>query len=252
MRTNIINVASVIFILLLTTQSTSAAQYVSSATDDDSDYASQQPPVKPAPPKSSQDLAKRDNYLDQMLQKQQRQAEYWEYGWGAFNGGTMIYNAVQAANDHGYKNHNTDIVQAGESLIGLADVIFRPLPAFNADDVCPKQISTEEERLNCVYAKENLLERSAQRAHEPYEAMPHILNLAFNLGAGAIVWKVADTSHALVTAIPGEIIGEIQIWTQPKDPLSDYSGYKMSVGPMLKEYDRSRSPTTGLIFTFSL
>ena len=71
------------------------------------------------------------------------------------------------------------------------------------------------------------------------------------MGAGAIVWKVADTGHALMTAIPGEIIGEIQIWTQPTDAMNDYGRYKMSVGPMLKEYDRSRNPTTGLIFTFS-
>jgi hypothetical protein len=238
--------ASFFFLLLLPVAlPANAADYVSDVTAPEQVYS---PTNKPL---SVQDINARQRDLDQILQKQQRQAEYWEYGWGAFNAGTMVYSAVQAANDHGYKNHNTDIVQAGESLIGLADVIFRPLPAFYADDVCPQQINSEQDRLECDYTKELLLERSAQRAHESYEVMPHVLNLGFNLAAGAIVWKVADTSHALTTAIPGILIGEIQLWTQPISPMDDYDRYKLLVGPMLKEYDHSRNPTTGLIFTFS-
>lgn len=201
---------------------------------------------------TDQQIDARLDYLTQSLHSQEIGADYWEYGWGAFDGGMMIANAVQASRDHGYKNHNTDIVGSGESLIGLADVIFRPLPAFNADSVCPQKINTEEDRLQCLAAKENLLEQSARRANEPYEILPHLGNLAFNLMAGAIVWKVADTGHALATAIPGEIIGEIQLWTTPGEPLNDLDQYKIKFGPMyVQQTSRTHSPTTGLALTVS-
>ena len=127
------------------------------------------------------------DYLTHRLHDEEISADYWEYGWGAFNGGTMIWNAVQASQDQGYKNHNTDIVNSAESLIGVADVVFRPLPAFNADFVCPQPITTEQERLQCLAAKEELLERSAERAHEPYELLPHLGNIGFNLAAGVVI-----------------------------------------------------------------
>jgi hypothetical protein len=204
-----------------------------------------------APVLSDQEIDARINALTQRLHAQERSAAYWEYGWGAFNGGTMIWSAVQAGQDQGRKNRNTDIVQATESLIGLADVVFRPLPAFHADSVCKEPIDTEHDRLQCLADKEALLDHSAQRANAPYEVLPHLGNLAFNLVAGLIVWRVADTSHALATAIPGTVIGEIQLWTTPQQPVRDFDQYKMHFSPLVRQGDRSRSPTTGLIFTFS-
>jgi len=199
---------------------------------------------------SDQEVDARLNYTVQTLYSQETHAEYWEYGWGAFDSSTMIWSAVQASQDHSRKSRNTDIVQATESLAGLADLTFRPLPAFNAGSVCEETANAEQSRLQCLAAREALLERSAQRADGPYEMLSHLGNFGFNLFAGLVVWRAADTRHALTTAIPGEIIGEIQLWTVPRQPVLDFDRYKAQFSPLLLQSGRSRSPITGVMFTF--
>ena len=158
---------------------------------------------------SDEDVDTRLHDVSQILYSQEIDADYWEYGWGTFDAGTMIWSTAQAANEHDRKARGADIVQASESLIGLADVIFRPLPAFNADLACMSQ-ETQGDARKCLAAKEELLERSAERANDPYELLPHLANAGFNLTAGLIIWKVGGGGRALVTAVPGEIIGELQ------------------------------------------
>jgi hypothetical protein len=201
----------------------------------------------PAPVLSDQEIDARLNFVTEQLQSEQTSAEYWEYGWGAFNGGSMVWSAVQASQDQGHKNHDTDIVQAVEGLAGVADVVFRPLPAFSASTVCDQKINTEEDRLQCLAAKEDLLERSAERAQEPYELWPHLGNLGFNLLAGLIVWRIADTGHALITAIPGEVIGEVQLWTTPHGPADDLKQYKVQFGPMVQPTGNEHDPAVGVM-----
>jgi len=203
------------------------------------------------PALSDEEIDTRLDDLTQSLHFQQINAQYWEYGWGSFDAGTMIYSAVQVSQDHDRKNRNTDIVQASESLIGLATVVLRPLPAFDADSVCTDPTSLRQSVwLQCLALKEALLERSAQRANEPYELLPHLGNLGFNLLAGLIVWRVADARHALTTAIPGEIIGEMQLWTMPKQPMADFDQYEVQFGPLPLQTEGPVIPATGLTFTY--
>jgi hypothetical protein len=196
---------------------------------------------------SSQQLNLRLDTLGKELDDQQTDAEYWEYGWGAFDASTMIWSAVQAAGDDNRKDRNTDIVQAGESLIGLADVIFRPLPAFSASYVCRDPALSRQDMLHCLEVREAMLKASAERAHEPYEMLPHLGNFGFNLVAGLIVWKTADTRHALITAIPGEIVGEAQIWSTPGQPMKDYDKYQLQFGPLLPGSQQTDIPASGLM-----
>jgi hypothetical protein len=161
----------------------------------------------------------------------------------------MLWSTEQASRESNRYDRNTDIVNAGESLIGLADVVFRPLPAFNADSLCDQPEYSEQDRLKCLTARETLLEHSAERAHEPYELLPHLGNLGFNVFAGLLVRRLADTRHALTTAIPGEIIGEMQLWTTPSQPMADFDKYKVQFGPLLLETEHSRVPATGLMCT---
>ena len=197
---------------------------------------------------SDREIDARMNSLAQSLQAERTSAEYWEYGWGAFDGGTMLWSAAEAAGEHDRKDRSTDIVQAAESLIGLADVVFRPLPAFSADALCQDPVLTRQEMLQCLEAREALLERSAERANEPYEFLPHFGNFAFNALAGLLVEKIADTRHALITAIPGEIIGEIQLETTPSQPLADREQYQLQFGP-LRATEGSQVPATGVMAT---
>jgi hypothetical protein len=199
---------------------------------------------------SDEEVDGRLNEVTQSLYSQQKNAQYWEYGWGAFDGGTMLWSAVQAAGEHDRNARGADIVQATESLVGLADVIFRPLPAFNLPPPCDISSGTNRDWEHCIAVREALMERSAERANEPYEVLPHAANAGFNLLAGLIVWRVGGRSRALATAVPGEIIGEIQLWTTPGEPLTDFGRYKVQFSPLLIETGRARSPATGVMASF--
>ena len=193
----------------------------------------------------AQHLDQRLNEATQLLNAQQTDAEYWEYGWGTFDTGTMIWSTVSAARDDNRRDRSMDIVNAAESLIGLGDVVFRPLPAFNADRICQQSLTAREEA-DCVATTEALLESSARRAGEPYEWWPHLGNFGFNMAAGLIVWGLADSRRALLTAIPGEIIGEAQIWTTPTGPIADWEGYRVKFGPFLSSSSKEGIPATGI------
>lgn len=200
---------------------------------------------------SSMETNTRLDTVSQLLSNQETGANEWEYGGGAFDTGTLVWSAAQASNETDHKARATDIVNAGESLIGLADVIFRPLPAFDAGSACPEYAETEEDKIKCLTKKERLLELSAERAREPYELLPHLGNAGFNLLAGLIVLRVGGTGRALATAIPGEIIGEMQIWTTPSQPIADYNQYNIRFSPLLAETGHAQSPAGGLIVSFA-
>ena len=203
----------------------------------------------PSPSAIDYAIGTRLNQATELLQAQKKAAAYWEYGWGGFNGAGMVWSAVEAAKAQDYKDRNTDLIQAVEGLVGVADVVLRPLPAFYANDACTLPTITEEDQLQCLSAKEALMALSAQRADEPFEFLPHFANFAFNLTAGGIAWGLADAKHALMTFIPGVIFGEIQLWTTPQRPIDDLQRYKVQFGPMLQRDSYARGPLAGLVFT---
>lgn len=176
-----------------------------------------------------------------LLNEQKKQADYWEYGWGSFNGATLIYSTALAIGENDAKKRNGNIVNAVESLIGLGDVIFRPLPAFNAEVVC----SDLDSPAQCLNRKESLLRDSAERANDPYEILPHAANAGFNAVAGIVVSQIGRTNDALVTGISGVIIGEIQLWTTPRGPIKDYDQYKLNFHPVVIQ-DSSATPVLGI------
>jgi len=203
------------------------------------------------PSTSDYEISSRLNETAELLQAQKTGAAYWEYGWGGFNGASMLWSIAEATHAQDYKSRSTDVVQAVEGLIGVADVVLRPLPAFNANDGCTPPTITEQDRLQCLSVKEALLTLSARRADEPFEFLPHFANFAFNLAAGGIVWSLADARHALTTFIPGMVLGEIQLWTTPQRPIEDLQRYKMQFRPMLLREGYARGPLAGVVFTLA-
>lgn len=176
-----------------------------------------------------------------LLNEQKKQADYWEYGWGAFNGAALVYSTAAAIGENNAKIRNGNIVNAVQGLVGVSDIIFRPLPAFHADVVCSDLDSPQQ----CLNRKESLLRDSAERAHEPYEVLPHAANAAFNAVSGIVISQIGRTSDALITGISGVIVGEIQIWTTPRGPLSDYDQYQLHFHPVVIQ-DSSATPVLGI------
>jgi hypothetical protein len=197
-------------------------------------------------PLTNEEIDRRIQVTNELLKSQERSADYWEYGWGAFNTGTMIWSAEKASVESNHRNRATDIVQASESLVGLANVVFRPLPAFVNSSECTQPPPDAQGSAKCLEANETLLERSAERAQEPYTLLPHVGNVAFNAIAGLIVWKVGSPHNALFTAVPGIAIGEAQIWTTPSGPMGDFNRYKIKFSPLVEQSENSKDTTAGL------
>ncbi len=204
------------------------------------------PPPAGAAALTDERVTERLDFLDRRFQAQQSDAELWEYGWLAFNGGSTILSSVQAATADNRKDRDMSIVQSVEGLVGVADLVFRPLPSLEADSVCSQKVTTREERLQCLAAKESLAERAAERANEPYHIAPHVETLGVNLLAGGVVWVLSGFSRALITAVPGELIGEIQLWTTPEQPSHDYAAYQVHFSPMMSLSSRDNSQLIGV------
>lgn len=183
-----------------------------------------------------------------LLSAQQTQAQYWEYGWGSFNGAAVVYSAAAAIGENNAKKRNGNIVNAVQGLVGVGDVILRPLPAFSADTVCRELESPVE----CLSRKESLLRDSAERAHEPYEILPHAANAAFNAVSGLVISQIGRTNDAFVTGISGLIVGELQIWSTPRGPLHDYDQYRTQFIPVVIQDGSLDKPVMGIGMSWKL
>lgn len=195
---------------------------------------------------TDEQVTERLGVLDRQFESQQSDAELWEYGWGAFNGGSFILSTAEAVHTDNRKDRDMNIVQSVESLVGVADIIFRPLPSFDASSVCSQKVTTEEDRVQCLAAKESLAQSSAERANEPYEIQPHVETLGINVLAGGIIWALAGSNRALITAVPGEIIGEMQLWSTPGQPARDYKSYSVQFSPMAQMSTREKNMRLGV------
>ncbi len=176
-------------------------------------------------------VTERLDTLESDLDRERTGAQLWQYGWTAFNGGTMIYDAVEASQNDNRKDRNTHIVRAVEGAIGVTAMFLRPLPALHgADPIRALPGETREERLVRLAAAEDRVRGGAERSDEPFQIFPHLGVFAINILAGIAVWQFADLPHAYRTVLPGILIGEAQLWTQPQAPANDLSDYRSRYG----------------------
>ncbi len=192
------------------------------------------------------EISTRLDVLEQDLDREQTGAQLWQYGWSAFNASSMVYDAVEAANDNDRKDRNTHIVRAVEGLYGTAVVLLRPLPALDgADPVRAMPGETHEQRVARLAAAEDRVRGGAHRAETPYRVLPHVALFGINLLAGLAVWQFADLPHAYRTVLPGILIGEAQLWTLPQAPANDLADYRGRFGGGAQRANWWLSPREG-------
>lgn len=177
-------------------------------------------------------ISDRVDFLSRRLDDERRGAQFWQYGWTAFNGGSMIASAVLASREDDHKDRVADIVESTQSLIGVATLLLRPLPArFGADPIRGMPDRTREDKLARLETAEDLVRRGAERAEDPRQWRPQLSLFGINLAAALVIWQFADFRHAYQSAIPSIIIGEAQLWTTPAQPAEDLDRYRMKFAP---------------------
>jgi hypothetical protein len=180
---------------------------------------------------SDEAIDERLQFLEDRLDGSRTHGQIWYWSWMAIDGGSAVGLGIAA----GLANHEDDQlnngVQAGVSVIGVGDLLLRPLEArFGADPVRALPEQTREEKLAKLHAAEDLLRGNAARADERTSWVMHAGNVALNAAAGGIIAGFGRPSDGLIAFATGTVGGVINILTAPWEPATDWQDYKARFG----------------------
>lgn len=177
------------------------------------------------------DLDARLGFVEQRLDDQRLHSQLWQYGWTAVNGTGLVLGTYQAASTQNGDDRVVGIVDATKSVIGLADLYFRPLPGLHgADPIRAMPGDTPEQQEERLAAAERLLKADAERAEERWGWAQHVGNLAVNLAGGAVILGFGSKSSALTDTLIGLAAGEVQILSAPWEPVRSLGDYRSRFG----------------------
>lgn len=176
-------------------------------------------------------LDKRLRYLEERLDGSRLHGQIWYWSWMTVDSASAAVLGIQA----GLTNHEDDAVNdgvnAGLSVIGIGDLLFRPLEArFGAAPVAGMPEATREEKIAKVRAAESLLHGNAERADERTSFEMQAGNVALNAFAGGLVALAGRQSDGLITFVSGTLGGVVNLLTAPWEPADDWDGYRAMVG----------------------
>jgi len=198
------------------------------------------------------DLDLRLGFIEHQLDDQRLHSQLWQYGWAAVNGTGLFLGSYQAATAGNGDDRVVGIVDATKSVIGLADLYFRPLPGlYGADPIRALPGETPEQQEERLAAAERLLKADAERAEERWGWTQHVGNLAVNLAGGAAILAFGSKSSALTDTLIGVAAGEVQILSAPWEPAHSLADYRSRFGGLAASMElRPRPGGLELAFRF--
>ena len=169
----------------------------------------------------------RIRFIEAKLETHKRHGQIWYWSWMAINSGAMVGLGVAT----GLTDDTADRVnfgsQAGLAVLGVADLLFRPLEArYGADPIRNLPEATHDQKLKKLEATEILLRDNAKRACERENWVLHLCNLLLNAGVGVATGNAGDVTGGAISAGAGFIGGEIYILGQPAGSKEDWEQYQ--------------------------
>lgn len=180
-------------------------------------------------PLSDAEVTERINYIQGVLDQGQTAANVWWYGW---LGGYGLLTAGQLGVCHfaDDKELRQDmIIGSVTTVIGMFGVIIDDMePGFLPDRLRVMPGDTPEQRRAKLAAAERYLRECAQREIDGWAWYNHVLAFLVNAGAGLVTWLCFDRpfTDGLINFAIGQVISEIQIFTQPRRAISDLRAYE--------------------------
>ncbi|MFO1127979.1 MAG: hypothetical protein U1E66_06030 [Rhodospirillales bacterium] len=176
---------------------------------------------------SDAEIDKRLRFIEEKLDAHRLYGQIWYWGWMAVNAGGAIGTGIMA----GLSNDQDDIVNnavsSGLAVIGVADLVFRPLDArLGAAPIATLPEATRAERIDKLRAAEAQLRANAERAEERTSWTVHAANLGINALGGVIIGVLGDTKDAAISAAANFAGGIAYILTQPAAPARDWREYQ--------------------------
>jgi len=168
------------------------------------------------------------DFLETRLDEGQRNANWWWKGWlGVFMIGAVVQGAnAGLENDGGQKADY--LFSVGKSLLGVADLTFRPLVAKDGAEAM--RLIAMDSEASCarrLALAERTMRKAAEQADSRLSWTRHLSGLALNLGVAVLVAEVWDEESTAWTSFGiSQTFTEAHIWTQPWRATHDWSAYR--------------------------
>lgn len=166
--------------------------------------------------------------IQEMLDRDQKGADLWWYGWiGIYGAATIGQGAVVFFTNNKTIRENMALA-AGTSLLGIVGQFITPLKSVNKDIQFERlQNISKEDCLMRLRQAEQMLKDQAEYAKAGKGWQPHALSGAVNITSGLITWLGYKRSiwDGIENFALNTIITEIQIWSQPTRAMKDYNIY---------------------------
>lgn len=176
---------------------------------------------------ATDELSQRRAFLEARLEVEAQAVQMWWRAWMgiyiigvAFNGANLPYES----NDGLQANSAIGI---GKSSLGVLQLLLDADGALRGADAMR---AAGPDLAAQVRMGEALLEENARRAERRWHWLPHVINLALNLGGGLFVLLEYDEPVGLAWAALGFAMGEASIWTYPWGAPRDLHDYRRRFG----------------------
>ena len=168
-------------------------------------------------------------FLMQEMDDTKLHAAAWQYGWIFIDSAGALASAGQAAfGDEDKLAYHT--MRAVKGAIGTAYLVLNPQPLrCGAEPIRRMPSETHSDKMDQLLAAENLMVEAAERAHQRTSWAYHIGNLLFNAAGAGAVYATGDESGALQALLIDTAAGELQVWTQPWEPPSQWEAYERMI-----------------------
>jgi hypothetical protein len=191
-----------------------------------------EPPSTEGAGLSDADVDRRLRFIEDRLDDSRLHGQIWYWSWMTVDVASAGGNAYAAHTFDG--NHDDRVnasVNAAESVVGIVDLLARPLEARHGDDpVRGLPEATREEKLAKLRAAEDQLDRNAARAERRWSPADHAGNAALALAGGLTVGLWGNASDGVVTGVSSLVGGWLNLLTAPWQPEDDWKDYQSFIG----------------------
>ena len=182
---------------------------------------------------SDREVANRLEYIRKALDDGEMVANVWWYGWFICSVVATVGQAVIYSQSNNENQRQDMLVGTGSTALGVVGQFITPMAA----GYLPMRLraipdSTPKARRIKLVTAEAFLRRSAAVEKQGRSWQTHAITGVVNLAAGLVIWRCYNrsASDGLVTFAVGQIISEIQIFTQPMKAIRDLREYEGRTG----------------------
>lgn len=187
-------------------------------------------PVDPAadtPAIGLSEAAVRVRWIQERLQAGDVRKDVWTWGWTLGFAGLTLGQIVMAETATEEGPRAQAVVGALGSTLGLASMAITPVRRVLDHAEAAARLDPEDPA--ALAEAERLLAEVAAREREGFAWINHVLSIAVAGAGAAAVWRAWPSEHpreALMHLGSSLLVGELQLWTQPRRGVRDQAAYE--------------------------